>query len=167
MKLTELKSGDSIFIDANIFIYHFSGASLECKEFLKTCEETQLKGYTSHAVLAEVCHRLMIMEAVKTSLIQGRQPGAKLQKKPHLVRKLSEYYVQMTNLLSWNIEIIPTPKDLLTQSQIYRSRYGLLTNDSLIPVYMDMAGTQNLASADRMFEDIPQLSLYSPSDIAP
>ena len=35
MKLTEMPEGET-FIDANIFIYHFAGASEECKEFLKT-----------------------------------------------------------------------------------------------------------------------------------
>jgi len=31
MTFDDLQSGDRVFIDANIFIYHFSGFSQECK----------------------------------------------------------------------------------------------------------------------------------------
>lgn len=165
MKLNDLAPGDVVFIDANIFIYHFTGASLECKEFLKGCEEGEWKSYTSHMVLAEVCHRLMALEAVKTSTLQSKPPSAELQKKPHLVKKLSEYYIQMTHILSWNIEVPSPPENLIVKSQLYRSQYGLLTNDSFIPVYMEAVGTKNLASADRIFENISRLSLYSPTDL--
>mgnify|MGYP001559388360 CR=1 FL=1 len=46
MKFDELKKGESIFIDANIFIYHFGGQSDECKEILIKCAKGDLKGYT-------------------------------------------------------------------------------------------------------------------------
>ena len=42
MKLTEIPEGEAVFIDANIFIYHFAGASEECKEFLKDCAKKEL-----------------------------------------------------------------------------------------------------------------------------
>ncbi len=165
MKLTELKDGQAVFIDANIFIYHFAGASFECKEFLNQCLNKRISAFTSNSVLAETCHRLMAIEALKLKIAKPLRPLASLQENPALVKKLSEYYTQITNILSWGIQIIPSPQNLFIHSQIYRQRFGLLTNDSLIPVYMETAGIDKLASADKIFSVIPHLKLYSPADL--
>jgi predicted nucleic acid-binding protein len=165
MKLSEIKQGQAVFIDANIFIYHFAGVSDECKQFLKSCAQKRFTAFIATSVLIEVCHRLMTIEAVKLGLVKSRQPSASLQKNPTLVKKLSAYYTQTTNILSWGFQIIPPPPDIIIRSQIYRQRFGLLTNDSLIPIYMELANTTNLASADKVFNSIPHLHLYSPSDI--
>ncbi len=165
MELTELKDNEAVFIDANIFIYHFAGASSECKEFLKRCANRKISAFTSNEILAETCHRLMAIEALKLKITGPARPALALQENPALVKKLSEYYTQITNILSWQIEIMPAPQGLFIHSQIYRQRFGLLTNDSLIPVYMETAGIDNLASADKIFSAIPHLKLYSPSDL--
>jgi predicted nucleic acid-binding protein len=57
MRLDDLPRATSIFIDANIFIYHFTGASGECTRFLARCEAGELAGVTSVSVLLEVLHR--------------------------------------------------------------------------------------------------------------
>ena len=62
-------AGASIFIDANIFIYHFTGVSEECSEFLTRCESREITGQTSINVILEVLHRLMMVEAVTKNLV--------------------------------------------------------------------------------------------------
>ena len=165
MRLDEIPSGEKVFIDANIFIYHFTGASEECREFLKGCTQNKFTAFTSTTVLAEVCHRLMAVEAVKRALVQPKQPAMALQKNPAAVKKLSEYYVQITNVLGWGIHIISPHENIFVKSQIYRQRFGLLTNDSMVPVFMEEAGTANLASADQIFASISHLKIYSPADL--
>lgn len=165
MKLTELKSGDTVFIDANIFLYHFTGASKECKEFLKRCEANDLFGVTGVTVMAEVCHRLMIAEAIQQKHITSTKPAQQLQNKPEVIKRLSEYSAQLMNITSWGIKLIYPPEDIFIKSQIYRTQFGFLTNDSFIPVYMALANTDKLATNDRAFSNIPSLSLYLPSDI--
>lgn len=165
MTLSELKGGETVFIDANIFLYHFTGASSDCKEFLKRCENGDLFGVTGFTVLAEACHRLMIAEAVKHGVIRPQKPAAQLQKKPQAVKRLSEYAAQIMNMLSWKLKIIYPTEDIFLKSQIYRSQFGLLTNDSFIPVYMEAANTEKIATNDRAFERVIPLRLYSPSDI--
>jgi predicted nucleic acid-binding protein len=165
MKLNELKTDDAIFIDANIFLYHFTGVSNECKEFLKRCEAGDLLGVTSVTVMAEVCHHLMIAEAIQRQWIRPQKPVAQLQAKPEHIRNLSEYPSHLGSIVDWGIKIVTPPEDLLMKSQIFRSQYGLLTNDSLIPVYMKLANTSKLATNDQSFSRILSLQLYSPSDI--
>ena len=54
MTLAELAEGSGVFIDANIFVYHFLGASLECTAPLGRCESGEVQGSPSALVLAEV-----------------------------------------------------------------------------------------------------------------
>lgn len=165
MKLNELKTKESVFIDANIFLYHFTGVSKDCREFLKRCELKDLFGITGLTVLAEVCHRLMIAEAIKHRLIHPLRPTLQLQKKPEIIKGLSEYSAQIMNIIDWGIKIIYLPEDILIKSQVYRTQFGLLTNDSFIPIYMRLANTEKLATNDQAFGRIPPLHIYSPSDI--
>ena len=51
MKLDEIKTGSEVFIDANIFIYHFTGVSDECGDFLNRCE--QMAAASAHRVVSE------------------------------------------------------------------------------------------------------------------
>jgi predicted nucleic acid-binding protein len=70
-KLEDLPDGASILVDANIFIYHFSGTSLECQAFLQRCESRQLEAFTGVPMVLEVTHRLMMLEALQKGLITG------------------------------------------------------------------------------------------------
>lgn len=165
MILNELKTQDVVFIDANIFLYHFTGVSDGCKEFLKRCETKDLLGVTGLTVMVEVCHHLMIAEAIKQELISTAKPTVQLQKKPEVVKKLFEYSAQVMNIINWGIRIIIPPSDILIRSQVYRTQFGLLTNDSFIPVYMKLANTDKLATLDQAFISIPSLQIYSPFDV--
>jgi predicted nucleic acid-binding protein len=166
MTLSQLRSGERVFIDANIFLYHFTGVSEECKEFLKRCEAGDLYGVTGLTVMAEVCHRLMIAEAIRRGLIRSSKPVAQLQRKPEVVRMLSEYSAEIMNITGWGILVMDLEKDALMQSQVYRTQFGLLTNDSFILVYMRIANTDKLATNDKAFARIPSIRVYSPSDIS-
>jgi len=67
MFLSDLEDGSSIFVDANIFIYHFSRKSKfnsASTNFLERIEKKQIIGVTSTLVVQEAIHRLMIMEAL-------------------------------------------------------------------------------------------------------
>jgi len=70
MKLDNIESGSEIFIDANIFTYHFTGISDESSNLLNRCEQGDLTGLTSVNVLLEVLHRLMMVEAIRKKLAQ-------------------------------------------------------------------------------------------------
>jgi len=79
MILADLQDGDSIFIDANIFIYHFGGQSAQCKAFLERCARRELLGYTSTPILAEILHRLMVAEAIQRRLVTAKTAVKRLK----------------------------------------------------------------------------------------
>jgi predicted nucleic acid-binding protein len=94
-----VERGSRVFIDASIFIYHFTGTSPGCRRFLESCERGQVEGITSVTALAEVAHRLMMIEAVAKGLISPGNPARKLREKPAIVKELHVYLEQ--------VELIP------------------------------------------------------------
>lgn len=165
MTLTEIPAGSQVFIDANIFIYHFAGRSEECSSFLARVEAGELRGFTSRIILLEVAHRLMILEAIERGLPAGSNPAARLAKQPNLVQQLSKYYFSTLKIPQMGVEVVPLPDDFLTASQEYRQTYGLLVNDSLVLMDMRRRGLSLLASADAAFDKIPWVRRFRPSDV--
>ena len=106
MTLAELLDGDSVFIDANIFIYHFGGRSPECKAFLERCARRELLGYTSTPILAEVLHRLMVAEAIARGLVTAKTAVRKLGETPELVRQLTQYQEDVNKIPQMNLTIL-------------------------------------------------------------
>jgi len=67
--LADVAHGTRVFIDANIFVYHFSADSRlnsACTGFLASVEQGRLVGITSAAVVQETSHRVMMAEALLT-----------------------------------------------------------------------------------------------------
>ncbi len=121
-------------------------------------------GFTGVTVIAEVCHHLMIAEAIQKKWVSLKKPTVQLQEKPEIVKKLSEYFGQLLNIMDWGIRVITPPEDMIIKSQVFRSQYGFLTNDSFIPVYMKLANINKLATNDKALARISSIEVYFPSD---
>jgi len=66
MNFGDIRDGESVFLDANTLVYHFSshptfGAA--CRELIERIARGELRGSTSSHVLSNVAHRLMTIEA--------------------------------------------------------------------------------------------------------
>jgi predicted nucleic acid-binding protein len=161
----EIDEGNAVFIDANVFIYHFIGASPQCTELLARCESRRLQGSTSALVLAEVCHRLMTIEAVRRKLVSPGNVVHKLVARPELVRQLVTYEGAIGAVPAMGIEIAAVTEATLMDGLRLQRRYGLLTNDSLIVAGMLQAGLHMLATADRRLAEVDEIELAVPADL--
>jgi uncharacterized protein len=164
-KLEQVRSGTRIFIDAPIFIYHFTGASAACRTFLKRCEAGEIQGVTSVLTLTEVTHRLMMIEAVKKELVSPGNVVQKLRKRPEVVRELSLYQEQVANISLMEIEIVPLDFPVFAAAGQLRTGHGLLTNDSLILSTAQALEIAALASADQDFGQLDRVTLFCPGDL--
>jgi predicted nucleic acid-binding protein len=71
----DVPDGSDVFVDANIFVYHFSGPTEytdSSTAFLQRIEEGKVSGSTSTLVLAETLHRLMIIEAASALRLEPK-----------------------------------------------------------------------------------------------
>ena len=163
--LEQVQAGTRIFIDASIFIYHFSGVSAECRTLLERCERGEVKGATSTLVMAEASHRLMMIEAVASGQVTPGNVVKKLRKKPAVVRSLHLYQEQVEKIPLMGVEVEPLDLQLLLHAAPLRSRYGFLTNDSLIAATLGARDIQAIASGDQDFARLVDVELFCPSDI--
>ena len=165
MRLEALLDGGAVFIDANIFIYHFTGASPSCHGFLARCSSGALHGITSLPVLLEVAHRLMVIEAQQRRLVRGANPGQQLAHSPALVKKLQLYEEWTLAIPRMGVDVEEVAVADLLASMAIRRQAGLLTLDALIIAVMKRLRIPNLASADQGFAGIEGIRLCSPGDL--
>lgn len=165
MTLTDIPAGSAVYIDANIFVYHFAGASPQCREFLRRVESGDIQGYTGALVLLEVVHRLMILEAVRRGLVSASRPSVRLASRPDVVQQLSHYQGQALRIPEMGVRVLELPRDFLARSFEFRQQFGLLTNDSVIALQMRDMGLRNLASADQNFDRAQGILRFGPSDL--
>ena len=164
--LEDVPDRTRLFIDATIFIYHFTGVSPQCRRVLERCEAGRLKAATSVITVAELAHRLMMIEAVQRRLVSEGNVVRKLRERPSVVQKLHSYAEQVGRVPLMGIEVIPVDLKTLFGSRELRDRYGLMVNDSFIARSAIDAGYPAVASADPDFARVDALQLYVPTDLA-
>ena len=162
--LAKLPAGIDIFLDNNVFIYAFAGKSQQCLDLLFRCAREEVYGITTIEVISEVTHRLMLAEALATGVIT-RERVQDLRGKIQAIRQLTQYWLHTVKIFALNILILRADEPRLHRAQSVRSRYGLLTNDSLILAAMDEYGITCLASRDHDFDHVAQLTVYKPTDL--
>ena len=158
--------GDQVFIDSTIFIYHFVGASAQCRRFLARCESLEIEGVTSTGILAEVTHRLMMIEAVAAGLVSPGNVARKLAERPEIVKKLGSYRRDVESISLMGIRIVGVGLSDLLKAHELQVRHGLLTNDSLVAAAALEIGSP-LATSDAAFGRVKGLTVLSPDDLRP
>jgi predicted nucleic acid-binding protein len=166
MKLEEVPSGERVFVDANVFIYHFTRLSSECRAFLARCESGEVQAFTGAHILLEVLHRLMMLEALHKGLIVGGQPARKLKEHPEIVRNLHDYNQSVRQIPRMGVRIRALTPALITASEAIRAQYGILTNDSVSVAVMRKLGLTHLVSHDSDLRNLAELVVYQPGDLA-
>lgn len=166
MKLEEVPDGGRIFVDANIFIYHFSRLSPECRSFLARCEARQVEALTGVHIVLEVAHRLMMLEALHKGLITRNQPARKLKERPEIVKSLSDYNRSVQQIPRLGVRIRSLTPAVINESEAMRMQHGLLTNDSVSVALMRKLGLTTIATHDSDLLNVPGLTVYQPQDLA-
>lgn len=166
MFLHEIETGSKVFIDANIFVYHFSKGSQfnkSCTDFLHRVETSQMHGFTSTGIIMEASHRLMMVEASSALDIEIRNLPKYLKQHPDVVKQLTKHLTVPQRISELNCEIVQTTLKNVIDSQLNKTKYGVLSNDSLTLKIMEDTGINNFASNDSDFKRVEWLKLYLPS----
>jgi len=165
MKINKIPTGEKVFVDANIFIYHFTGVSEQCSQFLIRCEKNEISAVTSVNVLLEVLHRLMMVEAVKKNLVTPPNVRKKLENNPSIVTQLSDYFLNTQKIPMMGIGIVEVDFQTFLKSQNFRDTYGLMVNDSIILASMQKEGIHSLVTNDEGFNIVEDIFVFNPDDL--
>jgi predicted nucleic acid-binding protein len=94
MNFAAIRTGDAVFIDANVFVYDLGphpAFGLPCRALLGRVEAGELKGYASSHVLHDVAHRLMTVEACQTLGWSYSGIGRRLRRSLLEIQKLHRF----------------------------------------------------------------------------
>lgn len=165
MTFEDIAGASTVYVDANIFIYHFTGQSDECRSLLSRCQQMELQGTTGMHVILEVAHRIMMMEAVSKGVISGGNVPSRLKRRPELVGRLTDLHGWIHSIQDSNIIVLEPRLSTLESSLAWQRRYGLLVNDSVSAALMNEYDISTIATNDRDFERIQGLSVHTPGDL--
>ena len=160
--LADLPSGTIIFIDANCLVYHFFNTYPSCTHMLQRAERGDINVLTSVSVVAELRHRLMMLEGAQQFHLPIGTIREHLRRHPERIRLLTKCHEAIESLPALRIEILPISWELLLASQRISAEEGLLTNDALLIAVMRERRLTHLASNDADFARLRDITLWRP-----
>src|SRR5262249_14141378 len=166
MIFADLVNGDSVFLDANTLIYHFTfharyGAA--ATDLVKRIERQELTGFTSTHILTEVAHRMMTIEASARFGWPFAGIANRLRRHPNEVRQLTSHRQAIDSIPNLRIQVLMVPPALISTACAMSQTTGLLSNDALLVAIMQANALDKLASEDSDFDRIQGLIRYAPA----
>jgi predicted nucleic acid-binding protein len=165
MTFDDLQNGDTVFVDANTLIYHFTNHAkygAPCTRLLERIEFQELQGFTSSHCLTDVSHRIMTIEAMRHMGWPISRLAARLKKHHGEIPKLSEYQQATARVGQLGVQVISVSEsDVLAATRLCQ-QFELLTGDGLIVALMQANGLGKLASEDADFDRVPGITRYGP-----
>jgi predicted nucleic acid-binding protein len=166
MTFNDIPAGAAIFLDANVIVYAIAqhptyGAA--CERLLDRIEQQDVQGFTSAAVLADVAHRLMTIEACDRFGWPAQGIANRLRRHPGEVQQLVLPRRGVDEIHVARVDILPVTEQHVSRAVDLAQQFGLLTGDALIVAVMQAQGLTALASLDADFDRVPGLIRYAPA----
>lgn len=165
MIFADLADGDSVFLDANVLVYHFA-ADLQfgaaCTDFVKRIERKEILAFSSTHVMCDVAHRLMTIEAILAFGWPVQGIAQRLRRHPTEIRKLGRFREALADVPLLGIQVLSVAWPQLSAASGISQQNELLSGDALIVAMMQQHGLANLASHDSDFDRVPWITRYAP-----
>jgi predicted nucleic acid-binding protein len=165
MNFDDLTTGQSVFVDANVFLHYFTmhpRFGTACQKLLDRVENRDLAGFSSAAVLAEVVHRLMTVEACQRFGWPVKGIARRLRRHPAEVQQLTRSRQAVDEITLLGLDVLPVGKSQVSQAADVSRQTGLLCGDAVIVAIMQSNGLTSLASHDADFDRVPGIMRYAP-----
>ena len=165
MKFEDIPSGESVFLDANVFVYDFGPDPLfgiPSQNLLERIEHGDLHGFCSTHELSDVAHRLMTLEACQTFGWPYAGIGQRLRSHPTEITQLNRFRQALDEIVAIGVQVLSvTELDVLRAGDLSQ-QHGLLSGDALIVALMQAHNLTCLASNDTDFDRVPSITRYAP-----
>ena len=160
-----------VFVDTNIFHYHFRGKSVTCTAFMTRIANDEVSAFVNTQVLSDLLHKLMLAEAASKGLCKFGATHLKqwLAKNRTLAPNLTEYQTAFENTLALGLKVMRISKKTLVETKTERATQGLMTGDSLHLGNMNRHTPPllDIATYDGDFAHIAALNVWKPMDVIP
>jgi predicted nucleic acid-binding protein len=165
MTFADVPANDSIFLDANTLVYHFTSHQVfgpPANQLLARIENQELSGYTSTHVLSEAAHRLMMIEAASLPGWKQAKVKLRLMQQPSALQTLNQFRKAVESVLQSRIQTLTIAPFLVFSAAGISQQCGLLSSDALLIAIMQAHNLTNLASGDTDFDRVPGITRYGP-----
>ena len=165
MIFDDLQAGASVFLDANIPIYHFTNHAkygAPCTRLLERIENQEIQGFTIAHSLADVAHRVMTIEAMGRFTWPATGLAARLKKHHAEIPNLRLYQQATAKVSQLGIQVLSVTENLVLAATNVSEQFELLTGDALIAAAMHQQGLAKLASDDADFDRVAGITRYAP-----
>jgi len=163
MNFDDLRAGESIFLDANLLVYHFAAhpaLAPPCTALIRRISKKEIVAFTSTHMLSEVAHRLMMYEASQAFGWKSKIVD-RLKQQPNAILQLNAFRESIAKVPQLGIQVLTVPPHLVATAAGLSVQFGLLSNDALVVAIMQAQGLTNLASHDADFDRVRWLVRYS------
>ena len=158
-----IPSGTTVFLDANVFLYHALEARPSCALLFHRIKIRELRAATSTVVVGEVLHRLILAEAAERFRLPSSRAALNLLRRhPEHVATLTsarDFVLQMPWLRIRTLSI--AWREIVLAGELSQ-RHHLLTNDALIVATMTYHRLTHLATNDEDFRRVPHITIWRP-----
>jgi len=173
--LSDLPRGTSVFVDTNIFHFHFQNKSPSCTNFLNRIADGDVIAFVNTQVLSDLMNKLMLIEACRKQCTKN--PNAFELKKYFKVNRgnsnpLTEYQIQFEAILAYGLRVLPIDEKLFVETKSERATHCLMTGDSLHLGTMNRrkisrrkVPLRHIVTGDADFALIPGLTVWQPNDV--
>jgi predicted nucleic acid-binding protein len=164
MNFAAIRSGESVFVDANVFVYNFGPDPTfgpPSRGLLERIEVGDVKGFASTHVLHDVAHRLMTLEACQMFGWPYSGIGQRLRRHPLEIQKLHGFRKALDEILAIGVQILPVSAEHVLLAGDLSRTYGILSGDALILAVMRSHGVTSLASSDADFDRVSEIIRYA------
>jgi predicted nucleic acid-binding protein len=164
--LSDLLNGSRVFIDANVFLYHFGKHPVwqpACQQFLERISRGEIAGLTSSDVLSDIAHRLMTLEAADKYGWPMAGIAQRLKQHPGELQGLTRFRQAVDSVATIGVQVLAVDASLVTRAAAVSQQHGLLSGDALVVAVMEHQGVTNLATNDADFDRVPWIARYAPA----
>jgi len=168
--LALLPRGSLVFVDTNIFAYHFQGMSATCTAFFHRLAAGEVVGVSNTEVLSDLAHKLMLAEAQRRGDIS--KATAKFMKEKLVgdrgcIGRLPEFEVNLERVVQMGMRIVAVSVKLLLETRAERAKWGLMMNDSLHlgTMLRSVPPVADIATRDGDFGHVEGVTKWEPLDV--
>ena len=166
MTFADIPTGSSVFIDANVFVYHFVSDPAfgpPCRDLLDRVSRNEVAGFSSSSVLSDVAHRLMTYDAVDTYGWPMAGIAHRLKRHPAELRALVRFRQAVEDVPRFGVQVHSAVLSDVLNAAALSQQHGLLSGDALLVAIMQHHSLVNLASNDGDFDRVPWITRFAPA----
>lgn len=166
MTFADIQVGSKVFLDANVFVYHFVPDPVlgpACRDLLDRISRRDVSGFTSSHVLTNVAHRLMTIEAAAKFGWPMTGIAYRLQQNSADLQTLRDFRQSVEEVPTFGVQVLPVELPHVLSAAALSQQHGLLSGDGLIVAVMQSHSLTQLASHDIDFERVPGINRYAPA----